>query len=188
MSRALDKHRIAVKYGDGLDSLVGFDWGGFLGGASGGVADMLDAKDQADAAKKQQQQEQAQQQAQQAPSLQNARDAQAARARATQAYTDAKTADLKAKTEKNPNGPLHIAAKKAHDRASTLDQLAKQAEDKSTYTTPDSGPPTGGSEKGSEKKSETSKHWYGKVPWWGWAAGGTAVVGLAGFLIWRRRK
>jgi len=192
MSRSIDRHRWTRKYEAGLDSFAGDDksssasdanlYANLLAEGVQSAGKLIASKQQEEAAKRAAD-------AAAAAAKNPERDAAAAMAKkarqdATFARIDAQKAmDQADAVETDRNGPQHIAARKAADKAKLLEAAAKAAEEKLAYYMPttslstDDSPGKGGKSKGKMGGSFV-------VPTWAWyAGGGVAALGVGVLIV-----
>jgi hypothetical protein len=174
----IQRHRVAEKYKDDLDYLIGD--ADTTRTATSALAELLSAggslyadKQAKDAAAAKDATDKAKQAAADKDKNAALADYKAKSKLALDAQADAHTAQLIADTEKDPNGPLHTAAKKSADKAAQLAAVAAGAQDKLAYY--DSGVLTSGG----VDKSKGSKS---SLPLWAWIVGGVVGVGGLGFV------
>jgi len=158
MSRSMDRFRIAHK--QGLDEMSGDADTTRM--ATQGIAELLSKGGEIAA----------QQQAADAAKKKKTLIDQARAARQA-----AKVAAAEAKSEKDPNGPLHKKAKKLDEDASKAEAAAGLTGDDSDSTSSDLDGKGGGKKKhGAEEK--------GGMPWWGWVGIAVGTLGV-GYVGWR---
>jgi DNA repair exonuclease SbcCD ATPase subunit len=109
--------------------------------------------------------------------------AQDARRRAQAKFDEARTAQMRAETEKEPYGPLHVQAQNLMREAQNLDAEARKLEEELARLR---GQPLPSSFM-QQPFGPAQQPWYERVPWWGWMLGAGVAVG-GGVLLFRRSK